>query len=80
MSTVGSLLPLLKERRPLVHCITNPVTMSFVASALTALSVRAIMANSTNEVEEVAENAGALLINTGVPQSIALYRSAAMKA
>lgn len=80
MSTVGSLLPLLKERRPLVHCITNPVTMNFVASALTALSVRAIMANSTNEVEEVAENAGALLINTGVPQSIALYRSAAMKA
>ena len=80
MSSIGTLLPQLQAQRPLVHCVTNPVTMNFVADALNAVSARPIMANSTAEIDTIAGAASALLVNIGVPQSAALYVQAAKAA
>lgn len=80
MSSIGTLLPQIKAQRPLVHCLTNPVTMNFVADALTALSARPIMANSPAEIDTIAGQAGAVLVNIGVPQAAAPYVAAAKAA
>lgn len=80
MSSIGTLLPRLQAERPLVHCVTNPVTMTFVADALNAVSARPIMANSPVEIETIAGSAGAVLVNMGVPQSTEPYAKAAKAA
>jgi len=77
MSSIGTLLPLIKARRPLVHCLTNPVTMNFVADALSAMAVRPIMATSPQEIPIIAAKAGAVLVNIGVPQTAEPYVAAA---
>ena len=77
MSSIGILLPKLQAKRPLVHCVTNPVTMNFVADALNAVSARPIMANSPAEIETIAAAASAVLVNMGVPQSVEPYLLAA---
>ena len=77
MSSIGILLPQLQAQRPLVHCVTNPVTMNFVADALNAVSARPIMANSPAEIETIAAVASAVLVNMGVPQSVEPYLLAA---
>jgi len=80
MSNVGTLLPLLRAQRPLVHCVTNPVTMNFVADALNAISARPIMANGPAEVATIAKAASSVLVNIGVPQSAEVYSEAAKAA
>jgi len=60
-------LSAVRERRPIVHAITNLVTASDVASALHALGARPIMASAPEEVEEVASGADALVLNLGTP-------------
>lgn len=80
MSSIGILLPQLQAQRPLVHCVTNPVTMNFVADALNAVSARPIMANSPAEIETIAAAASAVLVNMGVPQSVEPYLLAAKAA
>ena len=80
MSSVGTLLPLLQAKRPLVHCVTNPVTMGFVADALNAMSARPIMARGQAEVATVASAADAVLVNIGVPESVEPYVTAAKAA
>ena len=80
MSSIGTLLPRLKAQRPMVHCVTNPVTMNFVADALNAVSARPIMANGLVEIETIAGTASAVLVNMGVPQSPDPYVQAAKTA
>jgi len=58
-------LKLLREKSPLVHCITNSVVMNFTANTLLACGVHAVMAYAEEEVEEVVTNASALLLNIG---------------
>jgi len=65
MSTVGETLRTLRERRPLVHNITNYVVMNETANALLALGARPVMAHAREEVEEMVGLAGALAINIG---------------
>ena len=55
------------EKAPMVHCITNPVTMQDTANVLLAAGGSAIMAQGMEEAEEVTEGCNALLLNTGVP-------------
>lgn len=62
----------IRETRPLVHCITNVVTVESVANAVLAIGASPIMASAAEEVEAVAERADALLINTGTLQPEAL--------
>jgi hydroxyethylthiazole kinase len=61
----GTTLRLLRERKPLVHQITNYVVMNETANATLALGALPVMAHAREEVEEMVGLAGALVINIG---------------
>ncbi len=65
MSSAGTTLRELRDRRPLVHNITNYVVMNETANALLALGALPVMAHAREEVEEMVGLAGALAINIG---------------
>jgi hydroxyethylthiazole kinase len=61
----GETLRRLRERKPLVHQITNYVVMNETANATIALGALPVMANAREEVEEMVALAGALVLNIG---------------
>jgi hydroxyethylthiazole kinase len=61
----GLTLRELRDRRPLVHQITNYVVMNETANATLALGALPVMAHAREEVEEMVALAGALVINIG---------------
>jgi hydroxyethylthiazole kinase len=61
----GRDLRALRERKPLVHQITNYVVMNETANATLALGALPVMAHAPQEVEEMVGLAGALVINIG---------------
>jgi hydroxyethylthiazole kinase len=61
----GEDLRALRERKPLVHQITNYVVMNETANATLALGALPVMAHAKEEVEEMASVAGALVLNIG---------------
>ena len=58
-------LALVREKRPLVHSITNYVVMQYTANALLALGASPVMAHAVEEMEEMASLASALVLNIG---------------
>jgi hydroxyethylthiazole kinase len=63
--TTGADLRALRERKPLIHQITNYVVMNETANATLALGALPVMAHAQEEVEEMASVAGALVLNIG---------------
>ena len=61
----GATLRTLRERKPLVHQITNYVVMNETANATLALGALPVMAHAREEVEEMVQLAGALVLNIG---------------
>ena len=61
----GSTLRVLRERKPLVHQITNYVVMNETANATLALGALPVMAHAREEVEEMVTLASALVLNIG---------------
>jgi hydroxyethylthiazole kinase len=61
----GQTLRELRERKPLVHQITNYVVMNETANATLALGALPVMAHAPQEVAEMAAAAGALVLNIG---------------
>jgi hydroxyethylthiazole kinase len=61
----GESLRTLRERRPLVHQITNYVVMNETANATLALGALPVMAHAAEEVEEMVGLAAALVLNIG---------------
>ena len=61
----GASLRLVRERKPLVHQITNYVVMNETANATLALGALPVMAHAREEVAEMARIAGALVLNIG---------------
>ena len=61
----GATLRTLRERKPLVHQITNYVVMNETANATLSLGALPVMAHAREEVEEMVRLAGALVINIG---------------
>jgi hydroxyethylthiazole kinase len=61
----GAALGRLRERKPLVHQITNYVVMNETANATLALGALPVMAHAREEVEEMVALAGALVLNIG---------------
>ncbi|MCL5097840.1 MAG: hydroxyethylthiazole kinase [Candidatus Omnitrophica bacterium] len=55
----------IRQRRPVVHNITNFVVMNFTANALLALGASPVMAHAPEEVEEMAALAQAVVLNIG---------------
>jgi hydroxyethylthiazole kinase len=58
-------LSAVREKRPLIHNITNYVVMNYTANALLACGASPVMAHAAEEVEEMVSLAGALVINIG---------------
>jgi hydroxyethylthiazole kinase len=63
--SAGQTLRELRERRPLVHQITNYVVMNETANATLSLGALPVMAHALQEVEEMASAAAALVLNIG---------------
>lgn len=61
----GRSLAALRERRPLVHQLTNYVVMNETANATLALGALPVMAHAREEVEEMVGLASALVLNIG---------------
>jgi hydroxyethylthiazole kinase len=61
----GHDLALIRERKPLVHQITNYVVMNETANATLALGALPVMAHAVQEVAEMASVASALVLNIG---------------
>ena len=61
----GADLRTIRERKPLVHQITNYVVMNETANATLSLGALPVMAHAPQEVEEMASVAGALVLNIG---------------
>jgi hydroxyethylthiazole kinase len=55
----------LRQKKPLVHNITNYVVMNYTANALLACGASPVMAHASEEVEEMVSFAGALVLNIG---------------
>src|SRR6266513_2680054 len=64
-SSPGRTLARLRERKPLVHQITNYVVMNETANATLAVGALPVMAHAREEVEEMVALAGALVLNIG---------------
>lgn len=62
-------LDAVRDRHPLVHNITNYVVMNNTANALLALGASPVMAHAVDEVEEMVQLAGALVLNIGTLSS-----------
>lgn len=54
-----------REKHPLIHCITNPISINQCANAILAIGARPIMAEHPKEVREITETADALMLNLG---------------
>lgn len=54
-----------REKSPLVHCITNYVTVNDVANAVLAVGASPIMADDPAEAADITSRADALVINLG---------------
>ena len=61
----GATLATIRERKPLVHNITNYVVMNETANAILSLGALPVMAHAKEEVEEMVGLAGAFVINIG---------------
>ena len=51
----------IKKKRPVIHCITNAVTVNDCANILLAAGASPTMAHHPLEVEEITEGAAALV-------------------
>ena len=65
MISAGTTLRTMRERKPLVHQITNYVVMNETANATLAIGALPVMAHALQEVEEMAGIASSLVINIG---------------
>ena len=61
----GARLAVIRERKPLVHNVTNFVVMNETANAILALGALPVMAHAREEVAEMVGLAGALVLNIG---------------
>ncbi|CAD7048741.1 hydroxyethylthiazole kinase [Pseudorhizobium endolithicum] len=64
-SFCGELLDLVRERNPLVQCITNDVSMNIAANVLLAAGASPAMVSAEEEAAEFAGIAAAVTINIG---------------
>ncbi len=64
-AAVWSTVVAIREKGPLVHSVTNLVSMDIMANVLLAIGASPVMAHATEEVAAFAKMAGAVNINMG---------------
>jgi hydroxyethylthiazole kinase len=62
---IATILEKMREQAPLVHNITNVVVTNFTANGLLAIGASPVMAYAKEEVADMAQVAGALVLNIG---------------
>ncbi len=63
----ADVLARVRQRAPLVQCLTNIVVTGFTANALLAVGASPAMVDEADEAAELARAADALLVNVGTP-------------
>lgn len=69
VESTGRILLALREKTPLVQCITNNVVTNFTANVLLALGASPAMVDIPEEAGDFAAVASSLLINVGTPHA-----------
>ena len=72
---IKSSLLLLREKKPLVLCLTNYVTMDLMANSLLAIGAAPLMCESIDEIEELVNISHALYINIGTLNQVFMERA-----
>ncbi|MDO5716686.1 MAG: hydroxyethylthiazole kinase [Tissierellia bacterium] len=55
-----------RDMKPMVHCITSPVTAYAICDILACLGVRTFMAEEVEEIEDMTAGADGLMLNMGM--------------
>lgn len=76
LSQLEPILTYIQQEAPLIHCITNPISINDCANILLAIGARPIMAEHPEEVAEITAIAKGLALNLG---NITNARMASMK-
>lgn len=76
LSQLEPILTYIQREAPLIHCITNPISINDCANILLAIGARPIMAEHPEEVAEITAIAKGLALNLG---NITDARMASMK-
>ena len=80
LQSAGRVLEAIPALKPIVHCITNYVTVNGCANIVLACGASPIMAQNVEEVEEVAAFAKALVLNIGTVDNVEAMVLAGKKA
>lgn len=72
MKNFNEIIDSLKESSPIIHHITNKVTIESSANITLAIGASPIMAEDLEEVEEIQVISKALLLNTGTLNSLSI--------
>ena len=65
----------IKQTHPIVHCITNTITVNDCANMVLALGASPTMAHHTLEVEEITAGTNALVCNLGATECLEAMES-----
>ena len=63
--TIQAILSQVRVKQPLIHCITNPISINQCANAILSVGGRPIMAEHPKEVAEITRTAQGLMLNLG---------------
>ena len=80
MAHIRAYLQKIRDRRPVVQCITNIVTVNDCANALLAIGGSPTMAHHPLEMEDFAKICDALVCNMGATESLEAMEKAAVEA
>jgi hydroxyethylthiazole kinase len=69
LSAVAAVLERVRREQPLVHVITNFVTINIVADGLRAFGARPVMAHAHEEIAEITGASRAVVLNLGTPST-----------
>ncbi len=62
---LGNVINSIKNKSPLIHCITNPISINDCANVVLAVGAKPIMAEHPKEVAKITSMADALAVNLG---------------
>ena len=52
----------LREKKPLIHCITNPISINQCANTILSVGAKPIMAEHPKEIKEITKNCDVLVL------------------
>jgi hydroxyethylthiazole kinase len=65
LQQINDIRSALKQNTPLIHCITNPISINQCANVILSAGARPMMAEHPEEAAEITKTAGAVMLNLG---------------